>query len=100
MPEELFAYIAAVAAHPAYTERFREDLVQPGLRIPLTADAGLFDQAVAVGKEVVWLHTFGERFADSNSDRPASPPRLAKEIAPKVPKTVRSPATPIQCPTR
>lgn len=85
-PEELFAYIAAVAAHPAYTERFKPDLVQPGLRIPLTADAELFDQAVEIGREVVWLHTFGERFVDAKANRPASPPRLAKEIAPKVPK--------------
>lgn len=85
-PEELFAYIAAVAAHPAYTERFKEDLVQPGLRIPLTADAKLFDEAVAIGSEVIWLHTFGERFTDAKANRPASPPRLPKEVAPKVPK--------------
>ena len=31
---DLMAYLAAVAAHPAYTARFRSDLVQPGLRIP------------------------------------------------------------------
>ena len=85
-PEELFAYIAAITAHPAYTERFKEDLVQPGLRIPLTAEAKLFEEAVALGREVVWLHTFGERFADAKADRSASPPRLPKEIAPKVPK--------------
>ena len=36
----MMAYIAAVAAHPAYTARFQADLVQPGLRIPLTADGG------------------------------------------------------------
>lgn len=84
-PEELFAYVAAIGAHPAYTERFKPDLVQPGLRIPLTADAKLFDEAVAIGREVVWLHTFGERFADAKANRPASPPRLPKDIAPKVP---------------
>jgi hypothetical protein len=84
-PEELFAYLAAVAAHPVYIERFKEDLVQPGLRIPLTADERLFDEAVALGKEVVWLHTFGERFADAKAGRPASPPRLPKDAAPKVP---------------
>jgi hypothetical protein len=27
-----------MAAHPAYTLRFRSDLATPGLRIPLTAD--------------------------------------------------------------
>ncbi len=62
--EDLFAYLAAIAAHPAYTARFAADLRRPGLRIPVTADAALFAEAVALGREVVWLHTFGERFAD------------------------------------
>lgn len=72
-PEEVMAYIAAVAAHPGYVERFRASLKQPGLRIPLTADRALFDEAVALGREVIWLHTFGERFAEG---RPPGPPRV------------------------
>lgn len=59
-----FAYIAAVAAHPAYIKRFRKDLATPGLRIPLTADAATFTEAAALGRRIVWLHSFGERFAD------------------------------------
>lgn len=62
--EDVMAWIAAVAAHPAYVERFRGDLKQPGLRIPVTADGALFAEAVRVGREVIWLHTFGERFQD------------------------------------
>ena len=42
---DLMAYFAAIAAHPAYTARFRSDLVQPGLRFPITADASLFAEA-------------------------------------------------------
>ena len=38
--EDFMAYIAATAAHPAFTSRFRDDLSTPGLRIPITADAG------------------------------------------------------------
>ena len=72
-PEDVVAYIAAVAAHPGYVDRFRTNLKQPGLRIPLTADGKLFDEAVAIGREVIWLHTFGERFADG---RPPGPPRV------------------------
>jgi predicted helicase len=52
-PEDVMAYIAAVMAHPVFTARFRADLVRPGLRVPLTADKTLFDEAVAVGREVV-----------------------------------------------
>ena len=44
LPEDVMAYIAAIAAHPGYIERFGANLKQPGLRIPLTADGGLFGQ--------------------------------------------------------
>jgi hypothetical protein len=83
--EDLMAYIAAVAAHPAYTARFQPDLVQPGLRIPLTADAATFAAAADLGRAVIWLHTFGERFADPASGRPSAPPRLPKDLAPRIP---------------
>jgi hypothetical protein len=84
--EDWLAYIAAVAANPAYTARFQSDLKQPGLRIPITADAKVFKRAADVGRVVVWLHTFGERLTDAKAGRPASPPRLPKEHAPKLPK--------------
>lgn len=82
--EDLMAYIAAVAAHPAYTARFQDDLAQPGLRIPLTANGKLFAKTVEVGRTIIWLHTFGERFADPKNGRLAQPPRLAKEQAPRI----------------
>jgi hypothetical protein len=88
-PVDVFAYVAALLAHPAYTARFRDDLVQPGLRVPLTADAELFRDAAAVGREVIWLHSFGERFGEG---RPAGAPR--KEGGPTVPKEGRIPTTP------
>ena len=37
--EDFLAYLAGVAANPAYTARFQADLAQPGLRIPLTTEA-------------------------------------------------------------
>jgi predicted helicase len=76
--EDVITYIAAVVANPAYTARFAPDLVQPGLRIPLTGDPALFEEAVRLGREVIWLHTFGERFADPMMGRPARPPRLVQ----------------------
>lgn len=87
-PEHMLAYIAAVMAHPAFTARFQKDLKRPGLRVPITADAGLFADAVAIGSEIVWLHTYGERFADPAAGRPAAAPRMAKGAAPKVSKAI------------
>jgi hypothetical protein len=82
---DLMAYIAAITAHPAYTARFARDLVQPGLRIPVTAVPSLFAEAANLGREVIWLHTFGERFASAKDGRPAGPPRLPQAERPQVP---------------
>jgi hypothetical protein len=84
--EDLIAYIAAVAAHPAYTAKFQDDLSTPGLRIPLTADSKLFAEAAKLGRRVLWLHTFGERMIDPKHGRPTGPPRLAAASMPTIPK--------------
>lgn len=89
-PVDVFAYIAALLAHPAYTARFVDDLVRPGLRVPLTADAALFAEAAKLGREVIRLHTFGERFA---TEDPPQAPRVAKN-GPVIPKDGAIPPTP------
>jgi hypothetical protein len=83
-PDDVFAYVAALLANPAYTAKFKSDLVRPGLRVPLTADKKLFAKAAEIGREVVWLHTFGERFADPAQGRPAGQPKLPDSERPKV----------------
>ena len=92
--EDVMAYLAAVMAHAAFTARFKADLVRPGLRVPLTADAKLFAEAVALGSEVVWLHCYGERFVDPAAGRPKQAPRLSKEKAPYIPKVGEIPSAP------
>ena len=92
--EDVMAYLAALMAHPAFTARFAPDLVQPGLRVPLTADAELFAEAVALGREVVWLHCYGERFADPGAGRPKRAPRLPKAEAPYIPAQGAIPSAP------
>lgn len=92
-PEDFMAYLAAVLAHPAFTERFRSDLTQPGLRVPLTAEPKLFWEVVELGRTVLWLHSFGERFVDPKEGRPSGPPRLPKEKAPTIPAAGAIPST-------
>ena len=72
--DDMLAYVAAVVASPAFTELFAEELATPGIRIPITADAALWSRAVTQGKEVIWLHTYGEAF--SGQGRPVSDIRL------------------------
>ena len=92
-PEDLLSYVASVGANPAYTARFQADLSTPGLRIPLTADPLLFQEAVGLGRRILWLHTFGERFTDPAANRPAGPPRV-QVSPPTVPLTGRIPSEP------
>ena len=84
-PGDMVAYIAAVAAHPTFTARFQPDLSTPGLRIPLTADLATFREAVALGRTVIWLHTFGERMSDPQAGRSGGPPRLDAAVRPWIP---------------
>lgn len=68
-PSDVLAYVAGVTAQPAYTTTFLDELETPGIRIPLTGDPSLWEEAVAVGEQVLWLHTYGEVCA--SADRPA-----------------------------
>lgn len=89
-PVDVYAYVAGLLAHPGYTKRFAADLVRPGLRVPLTASAELFAKGAELGRKVIRLHTFGERFANED---PPRPPRVAKD-GPVIPKDGAIPSTP------
>jgi hypothetical protein len=68
--QDVMAYIAGVVAHAGYTERFQSELRQLEVRIPVTSDAGLWHEAVEVGNQVIWLHTYGHRFDEPAKGRP------------------------------
>ena len=67
-PEDFAAYVYGVSAHPAFTARFSGELETRELRIPVTRDSALFEEVRSHGARLLWLHTWGERFA---SDEPA-----------------------------
>jgi hypothetical protein len=77
-PEDFAAYVYALLAHPAYTERFAEELRVPGPRVPLTKDPSLFRKGVELGAHLLWLHTYGERYAEGRSWPPKGRARWAK----------------------
>ena len=94
--DDLLAYVACVVAHPGYTTRFHEGLRNPGIRIPLTADPALWAEAVAVGRQLIWLHSYGERFADHSAGRPPGSPRLPSGQRPLIVRAI--PDTPDEMP--
>lgn len=91
---DVMAYVAALLAHPGFVARFRDDLLRPGLRVPVTADAALFGRAVDLGAQVIWLHTYGERFVDPACGRPAGAPRLPRGTGPMIPMQGAIPGAP------
>jgi hypothetical protein len=70
----ILAYIAAVIAHPAYTQTFADELTTPGIRVPVTRDPDLWSEATVIGEQVIWLQTYGAAF--TGPDRPSENVRL------------------------
>ncbi|PXA77650.1 hypothetical protein DCC26_08085 [Auritidibacter sp. NML120779] len=63
-PEDLMAYCYALIGHEEYSKIFWEELENSPVRLPITTNPQLFKNAVTLGRELLWLQTFGERFVD------------------------------------
>lgn len=71
--EDLFAYVYGLGGTAAFSERYGDQLAEVAgpVRIPMTSDRALFDESVALGRDLLWWHTWGERFApDKNAKLP------------------------------
>lgn len=73
----LVAYVVGVVAHPGFTRTFKDALVTPGVRVPITTSPDLFERACKVGEQVIWAQTYGE--ACVAPDRPAGSVRFPRE---------------------
>ncbi len=60
--EGLAAYAYALLAHPCYASTFARELGRVEVRVPITRRAATFRKALAIGRRLIWLHTYGERF--------------------------------------
>ena len=81
--EDLAAYVHGLLGTGAFSQRFAEELAEGAgpVRVPLTADPALFWRAVAIGRDLLWWHTWGERFVPDGSS-PELPPGKTKELTP------------------
>lgn len=62
-PEDLAAYVYALLSSPRYEARFAAALAdRGGPRVPVTRSRDHWERAVRLGEELLWLHTFAERF--------------------------------------
>ena len=80
--QDLLAYVYSLGATPAFGKRFDEELAEQAgpIHVPISADLALFRRAVTLGRDLLWWHTWGERFAPSSQAR--LPERQATEITP------------------
>lgn len=80
--EDVLAYVYALGGTPAFSDRFAEQLAEAAgpVRIPMTSDSALFAHAVALGRDLLWWHTWGERFVPQPSAK--LPPGRAVEVEP------------------
>ncbi|MCY1009152.1 hypothetical protein OV079_27025 [Nannocystis pusilla] len=76
--EELFAYVYGCLGHPGYVESLREELAEPGPRVPLTRDERLFRRCAAVGAKLLGLHTYRVRSREGSA-RCVAPVRAMPE---------------------
>jgi len=87
---DVMYYVAGLVAHSGYVEQFTEALSTPGLRVPVTTDRALWEQAVSLGAQAVWLQTFGERGRHPSGatrvrDTPAAHPSYDKPVGTAMP---------------
>ena len=76
--EDLFAYAYALLATPDYVKTFWDELALPGPRLPLTKEAALFAEGAALGRRLIWLHTYGERCVPPGEKPGRVPPGVAR----------------------
>ncbi|MDE0238446.1 MAG: DNA methyltransferase, partial [bacterium] len=80
--EDLLAYVYALGGTSAFSECLADELAEGAgpVHLPITTDADLFHQAVELGRDLLWHHTWGERFAPTG--QPQLPASLAQVVAP------------------
>src|SRR5450830_46783 len=77
-PEDFLAYIYGVLAQPGFTARYAKELESHQLRVPITKDLALFEKTRDLGVQLLWLHTYGERFVPKGKQRGQVPHGSAK----------------------
>ena len=80
--EDLLAYVYALGGTSAFSARFSEELAEAAgpIHVPVTAKPNLFQHAVALGRDLLWWHTWGERFAPAGQS--SLPAGRAKAVRP------------------
>jgi hypothetical protein len=82
-PEDLAAYVYAALGGQSYTRRFWNELETPGPRVPLTKATEIFAETALLGRKLIWLHTYAERYRDDDQgdEVPAGAAKIIKGVS-------------------
>lgn len=81
--EDLAAYVYAVLGGQSYTRRFWSELETPGPHVPITKEGKIFADTAKLGRKLIWLHTYAERFRgdDRGDEVPAGQAKIIKGVS-------------------
>lgn len=81
--EDLAAYVYATLGGQSFTGRFWNELETPGPRVPIVKDGKVFAETAKLGRKLIWLHTFAERFRgdDRGDEVPAGTAKIIKGVS-------------------
>lgn len=65
--DDFAAYLYGVLSCPSFVKKFHDELSNRELRVPISFDPCLFKEAIAIGRRLLFLHTFGERFGEGQT---------------------------------
>ena len=82
-PERLLAYAYGIQSQPSYVTRFWDELELPPPHLPITKDSELFERVADHGARLIYLHTYGQRFArpEDNGRVPQGEARYKKPVS-------------------
>ncbi len=65
--EDVAAYVYGLTGTGAFVERFSDELGEQAgpVHIPVTKDRDLFTRVADFGRDLIWWHTWGERFGEA-----------------------------------
>lgn len=66
-PEDISAYFYGILSNPSFASHFHTELENRELRVPITLNFELFTEIVAIGRRLLFLHTYGDRFSDGQA---------------------------------
>ena len=67
--DDFVAYVHAILGTEAFSEWFSEEIseISGSVHVPITSDSSLFERATQLGHDLLWWHTWGERFIPESS---------------------------------